>query len=388
MAESRLTELARSPARADTVGSLLRPARLRQAMAEVYEDRHTALLPEERQKDLSRLHRIEDDLIAEAVRRQIDIGLDVVTDGELRRYMFTNSFYDAVDGLEPSTETITFVDAGGDRIEYPGPPMIRERLRTVDSPAAREAAYLASITDYPFKITFPAASWFCFPFWWRPGITDRAYGDAEEMIEHAIAIERELIAEAIAAGAPSIQLDFPVYPYLLDERWLRRLRAGGVDPEALLDRALAADRAVVEGIPDRVTVALHLCRGNFRSHWLASGSIEPIAERLFNELPYHRFLIEWEDVDREGGYEPLRHVPRGPIVVMGIVSSKRPELEPEDDLMRRMDEAANYLDLDQLAISPQCGFASVLEGNEVSEEVQWQKLELVARVADRIWGRA
>ncbi|MBV9278673.1 MAG: hypothetical protein JOZ41_01200 [Chloroflexi bacterium] len=377
---------ARRPARAETVGSLLRPARLREAITEVYESRHTALLPEVRQKDLTRLHRIEDELIAEAVRRQIDVGLDVVTDGEFRRYMFTNSFYDAVEGVEPSTASITFVDEGGDRIPYPGPPMIERRLRKADSPSAREAAYLASITDYPFKVTFPAGSWFCFPFWWRPGVTDRAYRDPDEMIEHALSIERELVAETIAAGARYVQFDFPVYPFLVDDRWRGRLQAAGVDPAGLLERAIAADRAILEGIPDGVTVALHICRGNFRSHWLASGSLEPIAEHLFQELPYHKLLVEWEDVSRQGGYEPLRFVPKGPIVVMGLVSTKRAQLESEDDLLRRMEEAGRYLEMDQLAISPQCGFASVLEGNALDEDAQWRKLELVARVAERIFG--
>lgn len=377
----------RSPVRAETVGSLLRPTRLRQAIAEVYDPGHTGILESERTKDLTRLHQIEDEAIAEAVQRQIDAGLDVVTDGEFRRYMFTNSFYDAVEGMEASPAAITFVDERGDRIQYAGPPMPRARLRKVDNPTVREVTYLRSLTRFPFKLTFPAASWFTFPFWWRPGITDRAYASQEEMLNHILAIERELVAEAIEAGARYVQFDFPIYPFLLDEGWLRRLRARDVDPQALLVRALAADRAVLEGIPEGVTRALHLCRGNHRSHWLASGSIEPIAERFFRELPYDRFLLEWEDTDREGGYEPLRHVPSGPVVVMGVVSTKRVALEREGDLLRRMDEATRYLDLEQFAISPQCGFASTLEGNLIGEDTQWRKLELVGRVADQLWGQ-
>ena len=378
----------RQPARAETVGSLLRPPALRQAIDEVYDAGHTALLSQEREKDLSRLRHIEDESIVDAVQRQIAAGLDVVTDGEFRRYMFTNSFYDAVEGLEPSPTAITFVDDRGDRIQYAGPPVVRERLRKIDNPAAREVAYLRSITDYPFKVTFPAASWFTFPFWWRPGITDRDYDSPEELLDHVLTIERELVAESIAAGARYVQFDFPVYPFLIDDRWRSRLRLAGADPETLLDQALAADRAVLDGIQDSVTRALHVCRGNYRSHWLASGSIEPIAERLFNELPYDRFLVEWEDVGREGGFEPLRHVPPGPTVVMGIVSTKKPEVESENDLLRRMDEVGRHLDLGQLAISPQCGFASVLEGNAIDEDTQWRKLELVGRVADRLWGRS
>lgn len=377
----------RQPARAETVGSLLRPAPLRQVIAEVYDRGHTALLVEERARDLSRLHQVEDEAIAEAVQRQIDAGLDVVTDGEFRRYMFTNSFYDAVEGMEPSSAMITFADERGDRIQYAGPPMPCERLRKVDNPTVREIGYLRSLTDRPFKVTFPAASWFTFPFWWRPGVTDRAYTSQEEMLEHILAIERELVAEAIDAGARYVQFDFPIYPFLVDEGWRNRLRRAGADTEALLDRALKADRAMLQGIPEGVTRALHLCRGNHRSHWLTSGSIEPIAERLFHELPYDRFLIEWEDQSREGGYEALRHVPPGPVVVMGIVSTKKAALESADELQRRLDEAGRYLDLGRLAISPQCGFASTLEGNLIDEETQWRKLGLVGQVADRVWGR-
>ncbi|MDQ2741126.1 MAG: cobalamin-independent methionine synthase II family protein [Chloroflexota bacterium] len=377
----------RLPARAETVGSLLRPPVLRQAMAEVYDRGHTGLLVEEREKDLSRLHHVEDEAIAEAVKRQIGAGLDVVTDGEFRRYMFTNSFYDAVEGMEPSSAMISFVDERGDRIQYAGPPMPRTRLRKVGNPTVREIGYLRSLTDFPFKVTFPAASWFTFPFWWRPGVTDQAYESPEEMLEHILAIERELVAEAIAAGATYLQFDFPIYPFLLDEGWRNRLRRAEVDLDALLDRAMAADRAILDEIPAGVTRALHFCRGNHRSHWLASGSIEPIAERLFSELPYDRFLIEWEDPSRDGGYEPLRHVSAGPTVVMGIVSTKKPELESADVLLRQLDEASRYLDLDQLAISPQCGFASTLEGNSIDEETQWRKLELVGQVADSVWGR-
>jgi methionine synthase II (cobalamin-independent) len=246
--------------------------------------------------------------------------------------------------------------------------------------------YLRSLTDYPFKITFPAASWFTFPFWWRPGVTDRAYASQEEMLEHIIEIERALVAEVINAGTSYVQFDFPIYPFLLDDGWRSRLQRAGVDLAGLLDQALRADRAILDGIPDGITRAFHLCRGNHRSHWLASGSIEPFAERLFSELPYDRFLIEWEDTAREGGFEPLRHVPPGPVVVMGIVSSKRPELESVDDLLRRLDEAAHYLDMGQLALSPQCGFASTLAGNLIDEDTQWRKLAIVGQVADRAWG--
>ena len=147
---------------------------------------------------------------------------------------------------------------------------------------------------------------------------------------------------------------------------------------------------MLEGIPDEVTMALHICRGNFRSSWMCEGSLEPVAERVFGELPYDAFLVEWDDLGRDGGFEPVRFLRGGSTMVMGILSTKTPVLEAEDDLLRKMDVAAGFVDggLDRLAISPQCGFASVMVGNEIDEGTQWRKLELVAGVADRIWGRS
>jgi len=216
-----------------------------------------------------------------------------------------------------------------------------------------------------------------------------AYVDLDELVAHCIEIERSLIAGAIEAGARYVQLDFPMYPYLCDPTWAERFRAAGHGWDRLLDAAIVADNAVVESIPADVTVALHVCRGNYRSRWLCEGSLAPVAERMFAELGrYDAFLVEWDDVGRDGGYEPIRHVPAGTTMVMGVVSTKTPRVEPEDEILRRMDAASHYLPADQLAVSPQCGFASVMEGNEIDEDVQWRKLDLVARVADRLWVRA
>jgi 5-methyltetrahydropteroyltriglutamate--homocysteine methyltransferase len=183
------------------------------------------------------------------------------------------------------------------------------------------------------------------------------------------------------------QFDFPLYPYLVDPAWIERFEAAGHDVGGVLDAALAADAAVLEGIPDEVTTALHICRGNYRSSWMCEGSLEPVAERVIGGLPYDTFLVEWDDLGRDGGYEPVRFLRDGSVMVMGIVSTKRPELEDEDDLLRRMDEAASFAGgMDRLAFSPQCGFASVMVGNAIDEDTQWRKLELVGRVADRLWG--
>ena len=238
--------------------------------------------------------------------------------------------------------------------------------------------------DHPFKVTFPAPSIFGHPFSYKPGITS-GYDSLEEFVAHAIEIERDLVADAIRAGARSVQFDFPLYPYLVDPAWVARFEDHGHDVDTLLDAAIAADTAVLEGIPEDVTVSLHICRGNYRSSWMCEGSLETVAERVF-QLPYDTFLVEWDDVGRDGGFEPIRFLREGSTMVMGLVSSKSRELEDEDDLSRRMEEAAEIVGgMDRLAISPQCGFASVIVGNDIDEDAQWRKLELVGRVADRIW---
>ena len=374
----------RRPARAEVVGSLLRPPALRQAIDAFYERGHSAVLREERERDRTTLREVEDAEIQDAVQRQIDLGLDVVTDGEFRRWMFMNSFYDAVSGVRTG-KTVSFRNDRGEDVELAVHEIVAP-LQQIDSPAAREAAFMAEATDgYPFKVTFPAASIFFHPFTTVEG----AYGSVEEFAHAATQIERHLVAEAISAGATQIQFDFPLYPYLVDPMWVERFEARGHPVADLVDAAIAADTAVLEGIPDGVTVALHICRGNFRSSWMCEGSLEAVAERVFGELPYDGFLVEWDDLGRDGGFEPVRYLRKGSTMVMGIVSTKTPVLEDEDDLLRKMDVAAGFVGgMDRLAISPQCGFASVMVGNEIDKGTQWRKLELVAGVADRIWGRS
>jgi 5-methyltetrahydropteroyltriglutamate--homocysteine methyltransferase len=372
----------RSPARAETVGSLLRPPRLRAAVDAFYEAGHSAVLDEERAKDRAALRRREDEAIRDVVRRQIEVGLDVVTDGEFRRWMFLNSFYDAVQGVRTG-KTVRFRNDDGVEVEL-RIHEIAERLRRVDSPAAREAAFLTTATGgHPFKVTFPAASIFGHPFTTVTG----AYGSLEEFVEHAIEIERGLVADAIEAGAGYVQFDFPLYPYLVDPAWTARFRSAGVDLGRLLADALDADRRIIQGIPSHVTTGLHICRGNYRSSWMCEGSLEPVAEVVFGDLPYDAFLVEWDDLERDGGFEPARFLRESSIMVLGLISTKRPELEDENDVVRRMERAATIAGgIERLAISPQCGFASVQTGNLTNEDAQWRKLELVAKVADRLWG--
>lgn len=375
----------RATARADTVGSLLRPARLRALFEELFAGKDTQIANFVEADRLEQLHAVADEVIGDLVARQIAAGLDVVSDGEVRRALFENSLYEGIEGVSPNPRKMEFTDAEAEMVQPPSTPMISGRVRKVSSPAAREAAFLRSVTDFPFKVTFPAPSMLLFP---ETALAPGAYRDRDAMVADMLSIYREMVADAVAAGASYVQFDFPIYPLLIDRRSAAALEELGENLDSLLTKAIAADAAAADSVPDGVTSALHLCRGNYRSHWFLEGALDSIAERIFAELPYDRFLFEWEDTEREGGYEPIRHVPEGRVMVMGIVNSKVRELETEDDLMRRMDEAASYLDPAQLAISPQCGFASVWEGNVTDEDVQWQKLELVGRVADRIWGSA
>ena len=384
-----MTHEPRTPPRAEVVGSLLRPPDLRRAVEDFYLEGHSAALEEERERSRSALRATEDRAIREAVQRQIDCGLDVVTDGEFRRWMFMNSFYDAVSGVR-TDKTVAFHNDRGETVELNVHEIV-DRLEPVDSPAEREAAFMAAFraetaSDTPFKVTFPAASIFTHPLTTVSGPDGGGYDSLQEFVAHAIEIERGLVADAVAAGARYVQFDFPLYPYLVDPVWIARFEADGHGVDALVDAAVAADAAVLEGLPEGVTAGLHICRGNYRSSWMCEGSLEPVAERVFGGLPYDTFLVEWDDLGRDGGFEPVRFLRDGSIMAMGIVSTKTPELEDENDLLRRMDEAAAAAGgLDRLAISPQCGFASVMVGNETDEDAQWRKLELVGRVADRLW---
>ena len=380
-----IEHIARSPARAETVGSLLRPPALREAIAAFYEPGHSATLDEERAKDPTALRAAEDEAIREALRRQRECGLDVITDGEFRRWMFMNSFFDAVSGVRTG-KPVSFRNDRGEDVELNVHEIVG-RLEPVDSPGAREAAFMAEIAGgAPFKVTFPAASIFTHPFTTVAGPDGAGYGSLDEFVDHAIEIEHDLVTDAIGAGARYIQFDFPLYPYLVDPLWIERFEAAGHDVAGLLDAAIAADERVLDGIPDDITVALHICRGNFRSSWMCEGSLEPVAERVFGGLPYDAFLVEWDDEGRDGGYAPVRYLRASSVMVMGLINTKTPTIEDEDDLVRRMEKAAGFAGgMDRLAISPQCGFASVMVGNETNEDAQWRKLELVGRVADRLW---
>ena len=343
---------------------------------------------------VAELQRIADGVIPDLVQRQIDAGVDVVTDGEVRRSSFISAFYDAVDGLGRADEA----DAGA------GQPLLRDssanqvvekgvqsgvRLHKTSSPAAEEVAFMRAVTDYPFKLTLPAPSYFLTDFVPTAG---SGYASRRDFLTDVVSITSAIVAEVVAAGARWLQFDFPVYPALVADAGGRHgslltnaIREGETF-SSLLELALEADAAVTAPVPDGLVTALHLCRGNLGGGFW-SGSLERIAEQMFARLPHDRFLFEWEDVGRQGDYEPIRHVPKGKIMAMGVVSTKTPELESEEEIIRRIEAAAKYLGLEQLAVCPQCGFASLFGDRLVeAEDAQWRKLELIGNVADRVWG--
>jgi 5-methyltetrahydropteroyltriglutamate--homocysteine methyltransferase len=374
----------RSITRAEHVGSLLRPAALLEAtQAQV----HTVASAVDA-RAAADLRELTEEHVRRVVARQESIGLEVVTDGEFGRIMFTDSFYGAIDGFDLTEAKLVWNDETGKQIETPFTPAAVRRLQRTGSPLATEARLLNTITDRKYKLTLPAVSIACAPEAYRPDLFGDAYADADDLADHLVTLEREIIDDAVAEGAKYIQVDLGMYPYLVDPDQARRLADMRVDTEALLDRFLRVDRATIDGLPEDVETAMHLCRGNLKSMWLWRGSLEPVAERMFHELPFDRFLIEMDNVEREGDFSFLRHVPQGdagPVIVLGIVSSKTSRLEDEDALIRAIDEASKYVPVEQLAISPQCGFASNADGNDLSEDDQWRKLELIVRVAHRVW---
>jgi 5-methyltetrahydropteroyltriglutamate--homocysteine methyltransferase len=379
--------------RAEHVGSLVRPARLRAALnrlaGQAGSDLTKSNLLMAQSAMVEDLDEVLAELIAEAVQAQIAAGLDALTDGEYRRMFFTGSFDAAIRGFQPSTETRFMTGPDGQKIERPERPVAGRRLEKVSNPLAREAEFMASITDRPFKVTIPAASMYCWYGVFTPGITDRFYADHDELADHVVDLMREIVDEAITAGASYVQFDFPFYPLFVDDSHKQRWRKFGIDEdEAYLERLLRVDAAVIEGLPEPVRTALHLCRGNAGDYWMASGALDPVAEQVF-ALPYDSFLVEWDDKERDGDYSALRYVPRGadPIVSVGVVSTKRNELESEDWVLGEIEEASAYLAVDQLALAPQCGFGTVPGMESVSEDLQWRKLELVGKVADRVWPR-
>jgi 5-methyltetrahydropteroyltriglutamate--homocysteine methyltransferase len=363
--------------RADHVGSLLRP----QALLEARRRLDAGMI------EADELREVEDDAIAGAVKLQKDAGVDVVTDGEFRRLDFRTGFVDAFEGVEMGVVQLPWHDADGTTKTVASRQFtITGKLEQKRRITEGDVAYLRSLTSSPLKVTLIAPSFLMSRFW-QDGVTDRVYGSREELGEELAQITRREIEGLFAEGVHYVQLDNPGYAAFLDAGSRDHLRTAGNDPEAAFRKMVAVDTAAVAGIerPKQASIGLHVCRGNNASMWLAQGAYDPIAEELFG-IPVDRFLLEYDD-ERSGSFDALQYVPEGKMVVLGLVSSKRPELESLDDLQARIDAAAEHVDIDFLALSPQCGFASISDGgNRMTQEQEFRKLQLVADAALATWG--
>ncbi len=366
------------PYRADHVGSFLRPARLLEARKRRRDG----------ELDAAALRAVENECIREIVGFQEGLGMRSVTDGEFRRAYFHTDFLLQLDGVEEAGGTaVHFHQHGGRELEY-APPVMK-----ITGPVAHahdiqraDYEYLASVSGLGStpKVTIPSPTMLHFRGG-RDAIDEGTYPDLEEFYADLSAAYRAEIASLAEAGCRYLQLDDTNLAYLCDDTQRANARARGLDPDAL-PRLYA--RIINDAIRDRpadMVVAVHLCRGNFRSSWAAEGGYEPVAEVLFNELAVDAYFLEYDD-PRSGDFAPLRHLPKDKKVVLGLVTTKLGDLEPADDVRRRIEEAAQFAPLDQLALSPQCGFSSTHHGNDVTTAQQADKLKLVVEVAEEVWG--
>jgi 5-methyltetrahydropteroyltriglutamate--homocysteine methyltransferase len=359
--------------RADHVGSFLRPTELLEARSTASPDQ---------------LRLIEDQHILRVLARQKELGSEVATDGELRRRNFMSDFTDAVEGFDMSAGLGRTWKAG----EAASPSVssvtgiVASKLRQVRPLTGHELPFLKAHSPLPIKMTLPSATQFP-AISFKSGVTDTVYKDHSALLWDIVAIMKSDLSKLSSDGVKYIQIDAPRYSYYMDPKWRAWIKTElKVEPDAALDEAVRADNACfLAARRDGVTLAIHLCRGNNRSHWYAEGGYDSIAEKLFGTLEADRFLLEYDD-ERSGTFEPLRFVPKGKTVVLGLVSSKVPRMEDPDVLAKRIEEASKYVPIENLALSPQCGFASTAEGNLLSEDQQWSKLKLVVDTARRVWG--
>jgi 5-methyltetrahydropteroyltriglutamate--homocysteine methyltransferase len=338
------------------------------------------------------LRQAEDRAASENIAMQQAAGMTVLTDGEVRRDTWMAGLLESIGGMTSvgNPDTVIWHREDGEVPPHEETDfdllVASEKVYQKQKLTAVEAAYMASRVPGQFKVTLMSAAMSGLS--WRPELSEKAYPSPAELTDDLIALQIEEIAGLIDLGTRWVQLDSLAYNQVFDRKFREATIGGEVPGEAILDASVTADARIVRGVKAKdpgVTVGMHICRGNNRSAFMASGSYEPIAERLFTEVPVDRFLLEY-DSERAGGFEPLRFVPPGRVVVLGLVTSKSPVLESLDDLRRRVDEASRYVDGENLAISPQCGFASTSGGNMLTPDEQKAKLELVATAAAAIWG--
>ncbi len=368
-----MSQRTKPPFRADHVGSLLRPKALKEARAQHEKGEITD----------EQLTVIEDREIAAVIKKQEDVGLKAVTDGEFRRAFWNYDFLGGLDGAEAYL--------GERKIKFQGinpkPMMMRVtgKLGTFSGhPMIAHFKYLAAHARVVPKMTIPSPSSMHFRYG-RDAVPESIYPSMDDFYRDLGQTYRKAVRAFADAGCRYLQLDEVNFAYLCDPKLREQVAARGDDPARLPMIYAGMINAAISDIPADMTIAMHLCRGNFASTFVASGGYEPVAEILFNTINVHGYFMEY-DSDRAGGFEPLRFVPKGKTVVLGLVTSKSGRLESKDELRRRIDEAAKFIDLDQLCLSPQCGFASTEEGNILAEGEQWAKLRTIVEVAEEVWG--
>jgi 5-methyltetrahydropteroyltriglutamate--homocysteine methyltransferase len=380
-----MTEL--DAVRTDVVGSLLRPAAWKQARARL----------ERGELPPADFERIELECVERHIAVQESVGLDVVTDGEVSRLNFQDSFGLAVSGYDTAAEAVASHErrAAGGRplarfdipdLAGPGTPVVHRRpvsrkLQLVRNVPLEEYRRAAPLARKPLKVSLIGPDRILQRF--DHAASKAVYPAMADFLADVVAIQKTMIRELVDAGCRYVHIDEPGYTAYVDEPSLAAMRARGEDPDRMFNLSLKANREIAREFPG-VTFGIHLCRGNQRSMWHREGTYDAIAERLFNELPHQRFLLEY-DTPRAGSFAPLRFMPKGKVAVLGLVSTKVPELEPLDTLRRRVEEASRYLPLEQLAVSPQCGFGSDVSGNLIGGDDQKRKLERVVELARSVW---
>ena len=361
--------------RTEGIGSLLRGAELLDARR-----RH-----ESGALDHAEFKRIEDRAVAAAIRLQEEVGLGVVTDGELRRRGWMTHFFESVDGFRTGEgPSLPWRGVEGElppELRGSMRPVVVDRLRWRHSACAEEWTYLRGHTERPAKVTLVSAEMAAAMY--QPELSSSAYPTREEYFADVVELLRQEVAEVVRLGCTYVQLDAPQYGALLDPATREVFRRRGGDPDEMIDAGIEMDNAIIAGFPG-VTFGLHICRGNNQSRFYAEGDYSPIA-RLFERSTFDRFLLEYDD-ERSGGFEPLARLPEDRSVVLGLVTTKHGGMESAEELKRRIEQATVHVPLERLALSPQCGFASMMEGNTISEAEQRRKLELVVSVARSVWG--
>jgi len=364
-----------APFRADHVGSFLRPKFLLDARDQFKQNAITH----------AQLRAVEDRAIRDVIRLQEDLGLQGVTDGEYRRTFFHIDFLEQLAGV--STEggiTVHFHKANGD-VDFAPPVMkIKEKVRHMKAIQGDDFDFLKSVTRRTPKVTIPSPTMLHFRGG-RAAVNAQVYPDLEDFFTDVAAAYQAEIKSLAARGLTYLQLDDTNLAYLCDSRMRDGARSRGDDPDELPRRYARLINAAIADRPAGMHVCVHLCRGNFKSAWAAEGGYEPVAEVLFNELAVDGYFLEYDDA-RSGDFAPLRFVPKGKIVVLGLVSTKLGQLENKDDLKRRIDQAGRYMPIEQMALSPQCGFSSTVHGNDIAVEAQAAKLRLVVDTAREVWG--